>query len=311
MLPRDLGRRSCRLRQTAAHAAVGGLCFRRANELGPAHDSRRRGDPLRRSAEKVKAKLEEYAKGLPPQMAEMVEIGGAKWQSFKPRPDVTIVWGFKHAYLLVAVGDGEMESMVRRAGGKPPPWLTKIQQDLPLERVSTVGFVNVKAIKDIFLPMAGPQAAVMFEALGLGNVEALVSVSGLNEKACLSKMLVSLDGEPRGLLRFATVEPLSAAALAPIPADAALAVAAEINPLGRLQHVRATDGKGQSPRSGQSATRHHANGGHVGTETAHRCPQTPGRQLRPVCLARPLGLPTVTAVLQVKDPAQAAKTCAN
>ena len=104
------------------------------------------GDAL----DKVKAKLEQFAKDLPPPMVETVEIGGAKWQSVKPQPGVTIVWGFKHAYLLVALGDGEMESMVRRAA-EPPPWLAKIHEDLPLERVSSVGFVNVKAIRDIFL----------------------------------------------------------------------------------------------------------------------------------------------------------------
>ena len=154
------------------------------------------------ATEKVKAKLEQYTKNLPPQMAEKVEINGQTWQSFKPRPDLTIACGFQHNYFLVALGEGEMATLLKHAGGKPPQWLTKIHQDLPVERIAAIAYLNVKAIREKFLPMAGPQAATTVEALGFGNVDALAWASGLNQKACVSKLLVSLDGEPRGVLRF-------------------------------------------------------------------------------------------------------------
>jgi prepilin-type processing-associated H-X9-DG protein len=259
-------------------------------------------------ADKVKAKLEEYAKNLPPQMAETVEIGGAKWQSVKLRPDVNIVWGFKHAYLLVAVGDGEMEALVHRAGGKPPQWLAKIHQDLPVDRVSKVGFVNVKALKGTFLPLAGPQAAAMFQTMGLDNVDTLVSVAGMDEKACVQRILVSLDGEPRGLMRFATVEPLSAAELASIPADSALALAAKIDPLAVFNAYTAVLGK-LNPQAVASLQ------GGISQMEAMAGLKLRTDILKPLgdnfvlyASLGPMGIPSVTAVLQLKDPAQAAKT---
>ena len=264
------------------------------------------GDAL----DKVKAKLEEFAKGLPPQMAEIVEFGGAKWQSFKPRPDVSIVWGFKHGYLLVAVGDGEMESMVRRAGGQPPQWLAKIHEALPLERVSTVGYWNLKAVRDIFLSTAGPQAAAMFESLGIDNVDALVSVTGLDQKACLLRILFLLEGEPRGLMRFATVEPLSAAELASIPADAALAVAARLNPLGLFNTYLQMLGK-LNPAAAEDLQRGIAQMEAMGGLKLRTDVLKPlGDHFAFFSSPGPMGIPGATAVLQVKDPAQAAKTCA-
>jgi hypothetical protein len=260
------------------------------------------------AVDQVKAKLEEYAKTLPPQMAKTVEIAGTQWQSVKPRSDANIVWGFKHAYLLVAMGDGEMEAMIRRASGKPPQWLAKIRQDLPLERVSNVGFVNVKAVKETFLPMAPPQAAAIIEAIGLDNVDALASVTGLNEKACVQRILVSLDGEPRGLMRFATVEPLSAAELASIPANSAVAIAAKIDPLAVFNAYTGVLGK-VNPQAIASLQ------GSIGQMEAMSGLKLRTDILKPlgdnfVLYAMPgeMGIPSTTAVLQLKDPAQAGKT---
>ncbi len=185
---------------------------------------------------KLKAKIEELSKTLPPQMIQTVEIGGETFQTITAESNAklsgnTLTWGFNKKYFLVTMGQGEMESLLKRAGGKAPAWLMKVRQDLPVERVSTVGFINVKAISKILIPMAGPQIAVIMDAIGISNVNNISSVAGLDQNSYVSKMLVSIDGEPQGLLRFATIKPLSAADLAAIPAGTTSAVAAKINPL--------------------------------------------------------------------------------
>ncbi len=76
-------------------------------------------------AEKLKTRLEELTKTLPPQMVETRDINGDKFQSIKIAPNATIVWGFKKNFFLAAMGEGEMEALLKRAGGNAPKWLTK------------------------------------------------------------------------------------------------------------------------------------------------------------------------------------------
>lgn len=46
-------------------------------------------------ADKLRAKLEEVAKVLPPQVVEAREIAGDKFQSIKLTPNTAVVWGFR------------------------------------------------------------------------------------------------------------------------------------------------------------------------------------------------------------------------
>ena len=191
-------------------------------------------------SDKLKAKLEQLTKTLPPQFVKNLEINGEKFQSIQFAPNGSIVWGFKKNFFVAAMGDGEMESLLKRAGGKAPAWLAKIRQDLPVERVSTVGFLNVKAMNKILVSTVGPQVAVMMDFWGASNVNNIATVTGLDQNNYLSKILVSIDGEPQGLMQFASIKPLSADDLAVIPADATVAFAAKINPLGVLNTYMAT-----------------------------------------------------------------------
>jgi hypothetical protein len=130
------------------------------------------------------------------------------------------------------MGEGEMDALLKRAAGTAPAWLSKIHQDLPVERVSTVDYLNVKALLKIILPTAGPQGAVILEALGISNINGIATTTGLDQNNYVSKILVSFDGEPQGLMQFASIEPLSSNDLASIPADSTMALAAKINPAG-------------------------------------------------------------------------------
>ncbi len=141
-------------------------------EMGPQGPALRGGIAVKfdDEVEKVKAQLERLAKTLPPPMVGTVKIGDLDWQTITPSPGVTIAWGFEKKYFLAALGDGEMEAMMKRARGEPPQWLTKLRKDLPVERLATIGYLNVKTIRETLAPMANPKAATAMEALGVNNV---------------------------------------------------------------------------------------------------------------------------------------------
>ncbi|MBN1394717.1 MAG: DUF1559 domain-containing protein [Pirellulales bacterium] len=191
-------------------------------------------------AAKVRAVLERAFKDMPPQIAREIQIDGEKWTSFKAAPNTTIVWGFKGNRLLAAAGEGEIEAMQLRAKGPAPKWLQKLHENLLVERVATVAYFNAKAILRLALPAAGPQAAKFVEVLGFGNVEALETVAGLDEKGFVAKSLWRIDGEPQGVFRLANAAPLTPDDLALVPADATCAAALKLDPAGFFDLIRQT-----------------------------------------------------------------------
>ncbi len=156
-----------------------------------------------------------------------VDIDG---RGFSTVADGSLVWGLRDNYFVLAVGDGEMEAMLKRAGEKPPAWLSKLRTDLPLERRSTETYVNLQEIMKIVLPQAGPRAANTVKALGLDNLTTIRAVTGLDRTACVSKTLIGIEGAPQGLLRLADVKPLATGDLSSVPRDATFALAFRLSP---------------------------------------------------------------------------------
>lgn len=153
----------------------------------------------------------------------------SNWHKLPSPPGApTIEWGFRDKYLIVGIGAGSAEAIAKRRGGEPPAWLTAVKKYLPVERVSTVHYLNVKKLVAATAPMMGPQGQAIVDALGLGNVRQFANVSGLEGTGCLSKSWVQVDGEPNGLLSLFGAEPLTAADLRPIPKDASFAAVARV-----------------------------------------------------------------------------------
>ena len=155
----------------------------------------------------------------------------SKWNKLPSPPGApAIEWGFRDKYLIVGIGDGSADEISKRRGGEPPAWLTAIKKRLPVERISTVHFLNIKKIVAAAGPMIGPEGQTILDALGLNNVQQFANVSGLEGTGCLSKSWVQVDGEPNGLLSLFGAEPLTAADLRPIPKDASFAAVARVAP---------------------------------------------------------------------------------
>ena len=184
----------------------------------------------------VSATLDRLQKLLPPGAVEKVAIDGGTFQQLTAGPAAPpVTWGFRDKYLVVGVGEGQVEDILRRAKGQPPEWLTTLRKQLPVDRVSTVTYINVKQISAEFAPMGGPIAQKLIEALGLGNVSCLTSVTGLDATGKIARTLVAIDGQPQGVFQLAAGKPLAAADLAPIPRDATIAAAGRLDASAALE----------------------------------------------------------------------------
>jgi hypothetical protein len=174
----------------------------------------------------VVATLENLQKMMPPGAVEKTVIDRFSVYKIKT-PGPLVTWGLAGKYLVVGVGAGAFETILARARGeKIPAWLTSIRKQAPVERVSTVGYVNVKQIVTQFAPMGGPQVKTVLDATGLAGVTSMASVTGLDKAGFVSQTLIGIDGEPSGVMRVISGKPLTPADLAPIPRDATFAVAA-------------------------------------------------------------------------------------
>jgi Protein of unknown function (DUF1559) len=259
-------------------------------------------------ADKLKTRLLELAKTLPPDRIGSLDIDSNKFQSIRLAPDNVLVWGFKKNFFLAAVGEGEMEALLKRAGGDAPKWLTDIRRDLPVERVSTVGFVNVKALLNIFTPVMPPPAAIAMEFYGISQINNIAYVAGLDQSNYLNKIHISIDGEPQGLMQFASIKPLSAAEMAFIPADATMALAAKINPLGVLNTYLALMEKTAPSLAGMMRNKIEQTEASLGLKIGDEILKPLGDNFTIYAKSAGFGTPNMTAVLQLKDPKQAAIT---
>ncbi len=186
-------------------------------------------------AEEIKAVLERLQSQALGDGVREVDAGGEKFYSFQPVPSApSITWGTRGKYLIIGVGDGSVEALFERARTGPPEWLTALRERLPVDRVSTVTYVNFGKLMDTLLPMApAPEVAKAVEALGLGALTECGSVSGLDETGVVRRSFFDIDGEAKGLLACVDAPPLTADDLAPVAQDALVAAAFRLD-IGKL-----------------------------------------------------------------------------
>jgi len=182
-------------------------------------------------ADKVRAALKALPGALPIKGKD-VTVEGMTFHQLTIQPDgPEITWGIKDGYLYAATGEEEIDALLKRSPGSVPKWLSALHKEMPVERVSTVGMVNVRGLTELLAPLGVPQqAAKVLEALGVTGIDRLAGVSGLGKEGFISRSLVSLRGEPKGLLRLAQQKPLTAADLDLIPRDATFALAFRLDP---------------------------------------------------------------------------------
>jgi len=182
-------------------------------------------------AAKIKAKLVEYQTAFLRDAVTPVEIAGDTWYRIQPpapgAPSIT--WGVRFSYFIVGVGDGSAEGIMERARTEMPEWLSRARGQVPVPRTSTFTYLNLAKIIELAGPFAGPKGESIIEALGLGNVTALSSVTGLDDEGFVSRVLLGIEGQPGGIFELVSDKPLTPEDLAAIPADSTVALAARLD----------------------------------------------------------------------------------
>ncbi len=122
-----------------------------------------------------------------------VQIAGHTWYRFTdPGPIVT--FGFQGTDFILGAGEGSVEEILKRRQQEPPAWLVDLRKQLPVERVSTVVYVNLKMLlEQMAADKAMPKTREALRRLGLDKLSALSSVSGLEGETFTSKLLLSTD----------------------------------------------------------------------------------------------------------------------
>ena len=73
-----------------------------------------------------------------------------------------------------------------------PAFLARLRHDLPVDRLSTLSYVNLKAIGAQVIPSVDPQAAAIWKAIGLDGATEICSVTGLAGEGFQGKTLIRL-----------------------------------------------------------------------------------------------------------------------
>ena len=175
---------------------------------------------------KLKESLVTYQGGFLGEAAKEIKIKGDSWYQIQIPDFPEITWGTKDEYLIVGLGEGNAEKILARLETPAPKWLAEVRRRLPVERVSKITYLNIHKITSEMAPVP-PQ---FLEAFGVDNVTSLTSVSGLDKECFVTRSLLATDGAPHELLGSLVEGQLKADDLALIPADATVAVAAEIDP---------------------------------------------------------------------------------
>lgn len=244
---------------------------------------------------------------------EQRTIGSATMRQV-PTPLGPLSWGVHDGSLLLTIGDGTLEALLKRIGDATrvkPDWLADAERRLPLDRRATLTYVNAPAVLRIMatLPMADrDRVAAFLAASGIAGIDRLVAVSGLDAEGMVTDVRLVFEDQPSGLFA-APATGVGPAQLARIPADAVMAQAWSLDPSRTLATlldvIAATDADGAAEiRRGLEQVRAVA-----GLDLDRHLLKTLGPDWTIVALPSAGGLlPNVAVIAGVRDQPTFAKT---
>jgi hypothetical protein len=152
-----------------------------------------------------------------------------------PTPLGPLSWGVHDGSLLVTIGEGTLDALLKRIGDATrakPAWMADAERRLPLDRPATLTYVNAREVLRIMssLPMADrDRVAAFLAASGIAGIDRLVGVSGLDDEGMVTDVRLGFEGQPSGLFA-APASGIGPKQLARIPADAVVAQAMSLDP---------------------------------------------------------------------------------
>ncbi|MGO9108939.1 MAG: hypothetical protein ACLP9L_06865, partial [Thermoguttaceae bacterium] len=178
---------------------------------------------------------------------EALRIDGRKWYRVKPKAEFpTMMVGIKDSYLIVAVGDGSLDMILRRMREPAPPWLIEARRIATFERPTGLTYINLQRLREVGPASTDRRLREWLELLGLTQSPWLISTCGLVGPDVVTRTVLPIEGQPRGLLFPANGHGLKREDLTTIPEDATLALTVELN-LQKTIDALAAAGRKASP----------------------------------------------------------------
>lgn len=204
----------------------------------------------------------DFGEGVEVFLAAITDLAESDGMQFKPGPRVS---GADTLQVVIAdaslqssvslaavngkliVGIGQATERLISAAKAPrktarPEWLKELEEQLPVPRRTSVGYVNLAAMLQQLRESAEPPGAGLdemnfqllmvtglIEQLGLGNLESLTTSTGYDDTGLVDHTRLSWSGPATGLLDMLRTEPLNRKSLANIPSDALFAASLSLN----------------------------------------------------------------------------------
>ncbi len=163
-----------------------------------------------------------------PQAAIEEKIGDATFlrpKEYRPNePEFRI--GYRATQLLFTLGKATPKELLAKLQkpGKPAAWVTKVSQDLAVERPSMLMFLDAHKIISTLSTLqefaVNPNASKVMEALGITKLKSFAAVSGLDKTGMHSVSMITTEGTPTGLFDLIPDKPISLNEFKNIPASA-------------------------------------------------------------------------------------------
>ena len=159
-----------------------------------------------------------------PQAAIEEKIGDATFMRPKEygrnEPEFRI--GYRGTQLLVVIGKETPKALLAKlkTPGKPAAWLTKLSQELVVERPSMLMYLDAQKVIAALQPIiTDPMASKVMDVLGVTKLKSFAAVSGLDKTGMHSVSALTTDGTPTGLFDLIPEKPITIDEFKKIPAN--------------------------------------------------------------------------------------------
>jgi len=178
--------------------------------------------------------IESLLKQIPPESRSTELIGNSPFSRVElAELGPPITWGIRDNYLVVGIGAGEAKRIAERQRGSITKWLADAKKAIETPRPASFVHLDIRRLVDTIRAFLGPQDAAVFagvlQAFGLDAMESFSYGSGLDDEGIVSRGLLKLPGELRGMMRLVDCEPLVAADFKRISSESPLALVFQLS----------------------------------------------------------------------------------
>lgn len=171
-----------------------------------------------------------------------VQIAGMPFLNIKaeglPNQSDVLV-GMADNYLIAGLGKECVEGIIGRIKNtEPVGWVSDIYAASKVPNPTSIGYFNVASLLKKMEPLIGPQGQGMVKSLGLDAIGSIDSVSGYDQAGLMTKMSLSVTGEPKGLLSLLDSQPINPGQLNRIPSDSIFATSMAVDTKKILNLIR-------------------------------------------------------------------------